>query len=52
MNKREVIDSLYEIWAKNPELRLSQLIWNAFQGDDFFYVEDTDFTNKIEDSVK
>lgn len=44
------IYKLLKIWEKNPELRLGQLIWNAFDGKDFFYVTDEDFIKQIEEN--
>lgn len=48
--KREIIERLYMVWLKEPEWRLSQLIWNTFQGSDFFYVEDKAFIEYLEKS--
>jgi hypothetical protein len=47
-HKREIIERLYQVWLKNDQLRLSQLIWNRFGEFDFFYVEDEDFIKALE----
>lgn len=47
--KRQIIEQLYSIWLKNPQLRLGQLIWNKFGHMDFFFVEDTDFIQGLEE---
>jgi hypothetical protein len=47
--KREIIERLYTIWTKNPDLRLGQLIDNSVVRKDIFYVEDGQFLDWIED---
>jgi|GEM_PF-5585397 hypothetical protein len=47
--KREIIERLYAIWTKNPDLRLSQLIENTYGEFDYFYIEDGDFVAHIEE---
>lgn len=46
--KRAIVERLYAVWTKEPALRLSQLIWNAMQGRDFFYMEDEVFLGEVE----
>lgn len=46
--KKEILDLLLVTWEKSPELRLGQMIWNTFNGYDFFYIEDIDFINAID----
>jgi uncharacterized protein YihD (DUF1040 family) len=45
--KQEIINRLLELWNKNPQLRLSQLILNVFR-DDFYYKEDFVFIEQLE----
>ena len=47
--KKEVINKILLIWLANPELRLSQLILNIFDDEDFFYVEDYDLVALAEE---
>ena len=58
---------LQELWAKHPDLRLGQLIWNAMHDSigqgalandydgtgcmDFFYMEDEEFIKAIENHL-
>lgn len=55
-DKRKVIEDLYSIWIKNPKLRLTQLIANVIEKDEFFYLEDFSLIRKLkqryEDDVK
>lgn len=49
--KREVIERLYELWIKHPELRLGQLIGNVYHypsGLDPYFDEDFKFIDKLE----
>ena len=47
----QILKKLQKVWEKNPELRLAQLIENAFlySGKDVYYVEDEDLIKKIEE---
>lgn len=47
-HKKQIIDRLYGAWLKNPELRLSQMIWNKVSTIDFFFIEDEDFIKILE----
>jgi len=44
-----IIETLEEIWEKNPDLRFGQLVSNLygkyFRDKDMFFVEDDDFLN-------
>ena len=44
--KKHVIDRLLDVWNRNPELRLGQLITSAIR--DPFYVEDAFLINEVE----
>jgi len=44
--KQALIDRLLDVWNRNPELRLGQLIRSVFL--DSFYVEDAFFIREIE----
>lgn len=50
--KREVIESLYALWIKNPELRLGQLIWNGMKEHDLFFEEDECFVEILKEYYK
>lgn len=43
----EVLYQLREIWQRNPDLRLMQLLGNVFGGDPY-YVEDGDLQGRLE----
>ena len=45
--KKAIIARLQAVWVAHPELRLSQLILNAFN-DDTYYTEDYDLIEQIE----
>lgn len=47
-DKKIIIDRLYACWLKIPDERLGQLIWNSYGRHDFFYVEDEDFVEHLE----
>lgn len=38
-----------DIWKKNPDLRLTQLIGNCYSLDDLYYVEDNDLEIKLKE---
>lgn len=47
-HRRETLNALADAWARYPELRLSQLIWNAVGQEgvsvpDFFHMTDGEF---------
>jgi len=47
----EIINRLFVVWNKYPELRLGQLIYSAFYDEalkDFFYTTDEKFIQLIE----
>ncbi len=46
--KKFIINRLYRVWRNNPQLRLGQLIWTVFNGDNFFNHEDEAFMDFIE----
>lgn len=51
MNKYSQVLRIFYAWSRAPELRLSQVIWNTFRGEDFFYMPDEEFVKRIEDHV-
>lgn len=46
----KILAMLGEVWHKNPDLRLGQLIYNVFS--DPYYLEDDIFIQKIIDYYK
>ena len=42
-----ILAIIERIWAKNPDLRLTQLIGNCFTHGDLYYKEDVDLENKL-----
>lgn len=36
----EILELISEVWHKNPDLRLCQLIGNCFLLNDLYYIED------------
>lgn len=50
--KRVIIERLYAVWIKNPELRLGQLIWNGMKEHDLFFEEDVYFVELLEEFYK
>jgi hypothetical protein len=51
--KKDLCESLYRLWKKQPTLRLGQLIALARNKSkvDLFYVEDGDLMEEIEDFI-
>jgi hypothetical protein len=49
--KREVIEKLLVLWQKVPDWRLGQLIWNTYQGSDFFFVREDQFLKDIQNTI-
>jgi len=43
----KIIKIVKEIWKKNPDLRLCQLISNCFLEKDLYYVEDKELIRRI-----
>jgi len=52
--KREIVDRLYAVWVKNPDLRFGQLIWNGYGNieSNLFYVEDRELISSMEEHYK
>lgn len=46
--KKKVLDRLFIIWMKHPELRLGQLLSNACPGQSMFYIEDFPLAEDVE----
>jgi hypothetical protein len=46
--KRAVVERLYAAWLKVPNLRLGQLIANAVDGGEIFYVPDGGLADDVE----
>jgi hypothetical protein len=49
--KRNVMNRLLDVWCRNPELRLNQLISNATKRDSY-NIEDFELLRQIEDWYK
>ena len=51
----EILELISEIWHKNPDLRLCQLLGNCFTAGgfrkqkDIYYIEDTELLSKLID---
>jgi len=43
----EILELISEIWRKNPNLRLCQLIENCFEDVDLYYLEDNDLQKAL-----
>ena len=43
----EILKLISEIWHKNPDLRLCQLIGNCFGSGDLYYQEDDELQDKL-----
>ena len=49
----EVLDLIKNIWDKNPDLRLMQLLGNLFEhGYDPYYIEDDELIKKLKERYK
>lgn len=47
--RRHLIDRLLDVWQRNPDLRLGQLVYNAYQDSArMFCASDADFVRRIE----
>jgi uncharacterized protein YihD (DUF1040 family) len=46
--KEQILGLIDEIWTKNPDLRLTQLIGNCFDSGDNYYVTD----EKLEEALR
>lgn len=51
-DKKIILERFLKLWETLPDLRFGQLIWNAFEGKDFFYVADDTFVQMLEDYYK
>jgi hypothetical protein len=49
--KKEILHQLLSLWERVPDWRLGQLIWNCYQGHDFFFITDYRFIKDIEDML-
>ena len=49
--KKEILTQLLSLWERVPDWRLGQLIWNCYQGHDFFFITDYKFIKDIEDML-
>lgn len=53
MAKREIIERLYGLWLQHPEMRLTQLVRNAYPADyNLYHVEDFEFIEELERAYK
>ena len=43
----EILKLISEIWHKNPDLRLCQLIGNCFEAKDLYHIEDVALIYKL-----
>lgn len=48
---KKVLKIIEEVWKRNPDLRLCQLIGNVFPGDNY-YIEDTTLVKKLKTIYK
>jgi hypothetical protein len=48
--KEEVIHKLFRLWLQMPYLRLGQLIGNAVEESQLYYLEDYELLERLEDS--
>ena len=48
----KMINLIYKIWKKNPDLRLGQLIDNAINKENIFYIEDIDLERQLKNFYK
>jgi hypothetical protein len=46
--KRRAMERILAVWMRHPHLRLGQLISNANNGTDLFFVRDADFADNVE----
>ena len=51
-SKLQLLNLVYEIWQKNKELRLCQLIGNCFPAGDLYYMEDKQLATKLKEVYK
>lgn len=48
--KQEIMERLYKLWLKHPELRLGQLIVNIYRSSNSLYLaEDFNFIKELEE---
>lgn len=49
-----ILALIHEVWIKNPDLRLTQLVYIVLHGlgDDNFYVEDTVLENRLKEFLE
>lgn len=50
----KILQTIRTVWEKNPQLRLTQLLGNCFEGGhgDLYYVEDHELYTKIKENYK
>jgi len=44
---KEVLALIEDIWARNPDLRLCQIIQSCYGTEDIFYVEDEELIEQL-----
>jgi len=45
---KKILDKIEEIWKKDTNLRLTQLIGNCFEPGDLYHIEDDKLLEKLE----
>ena len=48
LSKREILERLLQVWEANPHLRLGQLLHNAFNKVNLFYLYDDELVKLLE----
>ncbi len=43
-----VIEKLRDIWKRNPDMRLGQMVANVTTEDDIYHMEDSELIDRIE----
>ena len=46
--KKAILDRIYAVWVRNPDMRLGQIISGGLAMGDAYYIEDKDLIKKIE----
>jgi hypothetical protein len=49
--KRQIVELVYEIWIKYPDVRLGQLMVNCL-GDNMFYIEDDEAKDRLHKALR
>ena len=46
--KKAILDRIYSVWVRNPDMRLGQIVSGGLAMGDAYYIEDRDLIKKIE----